>query len=240
MRKIYHFIFAATLLLQTAISFADDNELSILPNVEISTRQFDYVSNDNTVAGDIVTAGLGLSLTYQRFYANIRLENSLSSDNENASGFVGNDSAISFRRSDFTLSTGYALENTFILFAGYKQGKTTIDASTANASSSIELVGRGFFIGAGAGAKIRDWGVLSFSAAYADLDSEYQDAQNPSLNGHASGTSLSVSWKSPLTNNWSYQLALVRHDYAYAGFPRSNLRIQENILSLRLSLAYRF
>jgi len=240
MRYFLQFILLLGLLSLNSASFAKNSDFNILPSISISNRQFDYVSNDNTVAGDIVTGGLGLSLTYQRFYADFKVESNLSSQNENASNLVNIDNAISFKRRDFTLSTGYALENTFILFVGYKRGETTIDSSRAGANNSISLTGKGFFLGAGAGAQIRDWGLLSFSAAYADLNAEYQDNFTPTIQGNASGTSLSLSWKAAVNKNLDYNLALIRHDYAYAGFPRSNFRIQENILSLRFSLAYHF
>jgi len=240
MRYFLQLTLLVSLLGLNAASFAKSDDFNILPSISISNRQFDYVSNDNTIAGDIITGGLGLSLTYQRFYADFKVESNLSSQNENASSLVNVDNAISFKRRDFTFSTGYALENTFILFVGYKSGETTIDSSRDNASSSISLIGKGFFLGAGAGAQIRDWGLLSFSAAYADLNAEYQDSITPTIQGNASGTSLSLSWKAALTQNLDYKLALIRHDYAYSGFPRSNFRVQENILSLRFSLAYHF
>jgi len=214
------------------------DELGIISNISIANRQFDYASNNNEVAGDIVTAGLGLTLTYGRFYADIDAENSITSNNESAIGFSNN--LIDFKRSDFTLSTGYALQENLSLFIGYKQGKTTINARAENNTNTIELLGKGLFFGVGSGTRIKDWGVLSFSAAYASLNATYQDDQTNGITGRADGTSLAVTWQGQLDRHWHYNFALIRHDYFYDGFPLDNFRIREDILSLQAGLAYRF
>lgn len=70
----------------------------------------------------------------------------------------------------------------------------------------------GIFVGGSYGWKLMDTGTLSFSMAYADLDSTYEDNYFPEdgddfkYTGDADGFSFGLNWSQPLTEHVGYYL----------------------------------
>jgi hypothetical protein len=78
----------------------------------------------------------------------------------------------------------------------------------------------GWFLGGSYAWKISDVGTLSFSLAYADLDSTYEDnfgeknfGVDFQFEGDATGLSYGINWSQPLTDRVGYYIDLRRQDY---------------------------
>ncbi|ALG68130.2 hypothetical protein [Beggiatoa leptomitoformis] len=216
--------------------------VSIVPTVFYSYRNFEYsVGGAGGVEGSINSVGLGVTAIYQQFYVDIAGEENPNASEEETNNLLFTNT-VDFDRNDVALSLGYAINDSISTFIGYKYGKSTITArpNSPFAGEEISLTGYGAFIGAGGGWSVRNWGFISFSAAYAQLDSTYRDLTVDVVDGNARGTSLSIKWKAPLTENFFYDFSLIRHDYRYKDFEKIDSDISEQILSLRAGLSYRF
>lgn len=226
-------------LLLTSITAAAQ-ELWIIPNLFVSDRNFEYSVVNGNVSGHISSLGGGLTGIYQRFYIDLSGERNVSVNEESIINSLSN--TIEFERTDMAASIGYAVNNSISTFVGYKYGKSTITELSFSpfAGAKTSLEGKGVFIGAGGGWLVKDWGTFSFSAAYANMIANYNSFSLETTEGYASGTSLGVNWKAPLTNNFYYELSLIRHDYYYEDFDKLDFDISEQIVSLRLGIEYRF
>jgi len=213
----------------------------IIPNFLVSSRTFEYSVVHGNVRGQINSLGGGVTgIVAQRFYIDLSGERNIYTSEESIINGLHN--TIEFERTDIAASIGYAVNDSISTFVGYKYGKSTLTeldfSPFAGAKTSLE--GQGPFIGAGGGWKVKDWGTFSFSAAYAKMATSYNSHTLGTTKGDASGTSLTIKWKAPLTNNLFYDLSLIRHDYYYENFPKLDSDISEQILSLRLGISYRF
>lgn len=217
------------------------DEVFIIPNAFISQRNFQYSVGNGGVSGSIQSLGVGVTGTYQRFYLDIVAEKNLKPSQESTTNLLFTNT-VDFDREDLSASFGYSINESLSAFTGYKYGRTTITARHPSpfAGERISLQGQGAFIGAGGGWQVRDWGFLSFSAAYARLSADYDDLVVHRSHGNATGTSLGLKWKAQLTKQWYYDLAILRHDYYYQHFSRIDTNISEQILSFRLGMGYRF
>ncbi len=198
-----------------------------IPNLSINYRDLSYSAGLTDVSAKMISAGAGLTLTHGQLYLNTAFETDISANSDN----VG----LEFGRDDMALSIGYRLSDTISTFAGYKYGRTQIDLSNNPAGVAVKLTGRGPFIGAGAGWPVAPYGVLFFSAAYANLDARYNESS-----GKATGTSLSLGWRGRINEHWDYKLVLVRHDYYHQDFTDLTIDINEDILSINAGLSYQF
>lgn len=221
-------------LFSIAPCYADS--INFMPNLFASYRDFTYSTGNTDVGANLYSVGVGLTATYRRFYMDISYETNPSSGKEHQEN-----NTVYFERRDVATSVGYAVNDSISIFGGYKYGQTRLVSppSAIAAGTEVSLEGRGFYIGAGAGWQIEHWGFLSFSAAYANLKANYEDLTFLSEEGNASGTSLSIKWKGSLSENLSYDVSLIRHDYYYEDFETID-NISEQILSWRAGLAYRF
>lgn len=225
-------------LLFIRTSIAQENW--IIPNFFISSRNFEYSVVNGNVHGHINSLGIGVTGIYQRFYIDLSGERNLSVNEESIINGLSN--TIEFERTDFAASIGYAVNKSISTFMGYKYGKSTLIelAFSPFAGGKTSLEGKGFFIGAGGGWAVKDWGTFSFSAAYARMVATYDSFNNDTTEGDADGTSLGIKWKAPLTKNLYYDLSLKRHDYYYEDFPKFASDISEQIFSVQAGLSYRF
>lgn len=215
-----------------------------VPHAHLASRHFEYTAGSGNIKGEIYSLGIGATVIYQRYYLDFGMERNLEPGQETSSAQLFPESVtelVEFDREDTTLAVGYGVSDLTSVFAGFKQGKTTITATGDSpfAGNSISLSGTGPFIGAGAGWKVRDWGIASFSAAYASLDAEYESPVE-TQEARASGTSLGVNWRGMVGKSWEYRIAMTRHDYDYNSFENGDGEISENILSYSIGVAYRF
>lgn len=186
-------------------------------------RSLNYSAGSTELKGDVLSAGLGLTAIYGRFYSSLSAERDIYAHSKTAE--------VNFNRSDAALSVGYGIGDNISLFIGYKQGVTKLNTT--------QLKAKGLFVGAGAGLPTR-FGVFSFSAAYADLGADYRDNKLYAYSGNARGTSLSAAWHGKLSESLGYGLSLVRHEYYYQHFSTLPFNVNENILSIHASLQYHF
>ncbi len=202
-----------------------------IPELSVNHRNLSYSAGLTNVSAQLTSADFGMTLTHGRLYLDTSFETDISSSSETA--------GLAFGRKDATFSLGYGLSDSISAFAGYKYGNTRIELSS-DPSVAIRLTGKGPFIGAGAGWQIPQRGLLFFSAAYARLDTRYQDNSVDDSSGKASGTSLSLGWRGRLTERWNYELMLIRHDYYHENFSSLSLNINENIVSFNAGFSYMF
>lgn len=216
-------------------------EVFIIPNFFISSRNFEYSVGEGGVDGNITSLGLGVTATYQRVYLDLSGERNITASEESTTNLEQTET-VEFDRTDFALSVGYAVNDSVSAFAGYKYGKSTITAVEPSpfAGGKISLEEQGGFVGGGGRWAISDWGFLSFSAAYARMISTYEDLALLMDRGDASGTSLGVQWKGAITKRLYYDLSLTRHDYYHENFEEFTLDISEQLFSIRAGLSYRF
>ncbi len=222
------------------ISVCSAQQLLIIPHAFFSTRNFEYSVPNGNVSGHISSLGGGITGIYQHFYIDLAGERNLTTNEESIIDGLSN--TIKFERTDFAASMGYAVNESISTFLGYKYGKSTLTelfpSPFAGAKTSLE--GNGWFIGAGGGWAVKNWGTFSFSAAYVKMIADYNSFALGSTQGEASGTSLGIKWKAPIIDRFYYDLSLIRHDYYYEDFPKIDFDISEQILSFRLGLSYRF
>jgi len=224
-----------------SITVYASEDLELISSVALSTRQFAYAVYNGGVDGQIQSLGLGISGVYRRFYVDLSGERNIEASEESTDNLLETD-RVNFERTDITTAAGYALTDAISIFAGYKYGQSTITALFPSpfSGAKITLSGKGPFIGAGGRWPVENWGFLSFSAAYANMEANYQDLSYGTAKGDASGTSLSVQWKGVLTSDFYYDFTLIRHDYYYQDFDKFSWDISEQILSYRVALSYRF
>ena len=218
--------------------FAQD--IIIIPNTFVSYRDFEYSVANGGVDGTIKSVGLGITGIYDRFYINLSGERTPSASEEATKNLFS--PKVDFERTDFAASFGYAVTDSISTFLGYKYGKTTIAelSSSSFAGLKTSLEGKGLYAGIGGGWQVKEWGTFSFSAAYALMDATYRDLFFDIAQGDASGTSLGIKWKAPLTEKLFYDVSLMQHNYYYKNFDKSESDISEQILSIRLGLSYQF
>ncbi|MDM8546471.1 hypothetical protein QUF61_08245 [Candidatus Venteria ishoeyi] len=184
------------------------------------------------ITGDVLSAGASLTLIRERFYLDFAGENSIDNLQRNTQ--------IAFDRQDISVTLGYGIYDNVSLFTGFKQGKTKIYSQSGVPDNIINLQEYGPYIGAGAGWRASENNIFSFTVAYADMQSKYQDATINSARGDVSGTSLAIAWRWNMNKHLFSQLSMVRHDYFYENFDQINFDIHEKLLSIRASLAYQF
>ena len=113
-----------------------------------------------------------------------------------------------------------------------------------------EYTERGPFAGLRYGWQIRDAGMLSASAAFAHMQGNYHDnldvpaTPNFNYNGSSSGTSLGLTWTSPLNDNSSYFIDLRRQEYrmdgdnSYRTSANKHVQTDETMTGLTIGLNY--
>lgn len=236
MKPIFLFTLIYLVLAPLPNVYAESNQITFIPKIFISYRDFEYTTGNASLSGDWFSLGVGLTSSYRRFYLDINAEMNPTTNEEYDDDLFAITDTVEYDRSDMALSLGYAINESISTFVGYKYGKTIISIP----EGEISLKGQGMFFGAGGRFAVRDWGYLSFSAAYAYMEATYKDLTVARDNGDASGTSLVLQWQAPLTQRITYNFSIRRHDYDYENFNYREGSITEQIVSIRLGIAYRF
>jgi hypothetical protein len=185
-----------------------------------STFQFDEKIDQKLIFQTLsLTAGFG-SGPYNFL---INYSSSLDSAEVSEEDFIG-----SADRSDIDLVMVRQFGKSFNIFAGYKTGETTLesfnreeldDGGAESRAESFEQEGP--FLGFSANWAIEDAGRLSFSIAYADLNSTNRfvsdgDGADPdeapefdditgTTQGKTTGLSYNLAWTMPLKGNWLFR-----------------------------------
>ncbi len=234
--KLSYFAILIVTVIATVETCIAQEEILIIPSIFTSLRDFEYSIYNGNVEGDIRSLGGGITGIYKRFYISLSGERNIATNEKSIINGLSN--TIEFERTDFATSIGYAVNDSISTFMGYKYGSSTLTELTL-AGGKTTLEGKGLFIGAGGGWGVGDWGTFSFSAAYAKMIANYKSYDIGTTEGDASGTSLGVEWKAPITKNLYYNLSLIRHDYYYENFLKIDFDISEQILSFKIGLSYR-
>lgn len=219
----------------------DSAALHWVPSLSASLRNIDYTAGQTGVSGQVFSLGAGMTALWGRYYLDLSGERTLRPSEETTKRLI--DEKIELEREDLRFTLGYSVNEHIRVFAGYKYGRTRIAAlpTSTLAGHSISLSGNGLFIGAGGGWRVGEKGLLSFSAAYADLRARYQQVPlMPPDYGQASGISLGVGWRALLADNWYYDVYLNLHQYEYDAFAQFGADISERILSIGAGLSYQF
>lgn len=233
-----YFLLTITSLLYIQTAIAD--EYTLIPNLSASVKNFEYSVLNGNVKGEINSLGAGITGIYKNFYFDLNGERSQTANEESLINGLSN--TIAFKRTDFTASIGYAINQSISVFTGYKYGNSTLTelphSPYVGAKTSLE--GKGIFIGAGGGWAIKNWGHFSFSAAFAKMIANYKSFNFGTTEGDANGTSLAIKWQAPITDHLSYDLSIKRHDYYYENFDQINIDVSEQILSFKVGVSYKF
>jgi hypothetical protein len=165
-----------------------------------------------------------------------------------------------FDRQDYFVSLGYAITDKLSAFVGYKGSEQSVDLPTSfglkdehnndlvgfdSLSSNFDYEAKGPFVGVAYGWRLAE-GVLSFNFAYAYLEATYnskytlrmeggstQYFEFDAINHDATGTTLGMKWRAPITNNLSYSATL-------SGYQYNCDVVKETIISLQAGLMYNF
>jgi len=219
---------------------AQAEQFLFIPTVYIASKNFDYSVNNGGVDGQLTSLGVQFTGVYDKFYVSLSAEENPATTEQSTKNLLFN--KVNIDRTDFALSLGYEVNPFIRIFTGYKYGKTTLTelpfSPYPHAKTSLE--GKGIFIGAGGSWKVKDWGFVSFSAAYAQLNATYESPLVESVDGESSGTSLTLGWKAPITSKLAYEILVTRHDYYYEDFAQFETELSEQFLSVRFGLSYVF
>ena len=247
---IYPLFFASAEAAQTIRKFAG-------LEFGYSTFQFDE-KIDQTLVFPTVSLTAGFGSGPYNFLMNYSA--SLDSAEVSEEEFVG-----SADRNDIDLVMVRQLGKSFNIFAGYKIGETTLESFNreeldgSGAESRTESFKQeGPFLGVSANWVIEDAGRLSFSIAYADLNSTNQfvsdgDGADPgeapefdditgTTKGKTVGLSYNLAWTLPLKGNWLYRSKLkvnrYKQDIEFQGVSFND--INESSTSLLMGLIHVF
>lgn len=221
-----------------------------------STFQFDEKIDQTLVFPTAsLTAGFG-SGPYNFL---VSYSASLDSAEVSEEEFVG-----SADRTDFDIVIVRQFSKTFSVFGGYKRGETTLDSfnregiGSGAAFRTERFEQEGPFLGVSANWLLDGAGRLSFSLAYADLDSTNQfvsdgDGADPgelpefdditgTTNGKTTGLSYNLSWTLPLKGNWLFRSKLkinrYKQDIEFQGMTFNN--ISESSTALMMGVIHVF
>lgn len=171
-------------------------------------------------------------------------------------------------RRDYALALGYGFENGLSFSVGYKYGKTDItkystsvqreNGFTSSYNADYHFEAEGPFLGLGYGLNLGT-GTLSLSGAVAFLDGKTNDSSNGYYDTHlkttpsATGLSLSLAWKAPITKQFTYGISLDMYQYDfdeqnwYQSTPSkvaimdfNPLKVTEESVGVKASLSYSF
>lgn len=145
--------------------------------------------------------------------------------------FPGNDGRRSeYDRVDFNFTAGFNNGKGWNLFGGYKYGRWDLESLEFNflfQNKDQQFVEDGLFLGGSYTQDFGDIGALTFSMAYASLDSEFSESKVPSeplpnadltlgelgFSGTATGLSYGLQWSAGIAENWAYTIGLKFQDY---------------------------
>lgn len=206
-----------------------------------------------TAAATFITYAIGGALTFDRFMVDLTYKGSASGTQDylNGSDICSNNVEDScgvtynndgdFEHSEFAATLGYQL-GSFVLFAGYQTGDTTLNhkfkliADDNNlwgynpgddvtqdlfgvevAEQDVDNETAGFFVGAGYGFPVGESGSISLSAGYSvfdvDLTEKWRDYDySQSSSGDGAGISLAATYNYHLTNG---NRVYVKFDYQF-------------------------
>ena len=169
-------------------------------------------------------------------------------------------------REDSSILIGYRVDKRINLFAGYMQGQTVINPSPfTSPESQINLTqdqlnnGQpeyqqdydedGLFAGILYLLPVQQYGSISFSLAYAQMDGQYKDNhfETPfNFQGDSTGISYGMTWASGLTDQITYFIDFRFQAYEMKGvdktgnFPDKTVTTEEEMTSLSAGLQWRF
>lgn len=221
---------------------------------------FDFFAHDKLQFSGLIW-GVGGTIAYEKFFgdfyyqstANITAYSAIDQQLTNSNGirYDQNLGDVDAQHSDWAISLGYAINDQWSVFAGYKSGNTEWDQTfkqnfpppdpslIANGQLNAEFAQDGPFIGTSYSFLIGP-GALTFKAAYAYLDGTYKWNANATvyddppydqisqwkLDGNSNAYSLGVSWTQLMANNLGFSLGANYHNYKFDMSGTSTVRAQ--------------
>jgi len=190
--------------------------------------------------------------------------------------------ASDFDRNEYSLAFGYSLSPKWVLFTGYRKATTDFDdsysykteqtysdgassISRARGESSISFDQDGFFLGSTYAYSFREHAIITFSAAVAALEGEYDSRGNivfgttnldPSgsasperystqetgydQKGDTVGLNLGVKWRGRIAESVGYSLGLDGYSYDFKAKTADAPDLSETVLRFMAGLSYQF
>lgn len=251
-------------------------------NGEIQTGPwvFDFFNHDKLQFSGVLW-GIGTTVAAGQFFGDLYYQSTLndvaSSETEQQSpDFNTRFGDVNAQHSDWAISLGYMITDQWSVFAGYKSGNTEWDQvrqrnflpPESGLAQSSKINGQfdqnGPFVGTSYSFLIGP-GALTFKAAYAYLDGNYEDSLlvgYPSppqsigykLDGNSNAYSIGISWTQPLANNMGLSLGANYQRYKFemsgggsetingvaTGLTVNGVPMTEELLTITASLTYTF
>jgi len=168
-------------------------------------------------------------------------------------------------REDYSITLGYQVTDSFIVFGGYRSGQTSYDTlvkttilplnggitndTKPDRSASYNFKASGPFLGLSYNAPVLQYGQLGFNIAYAQLDGEY-NPPGQKITNETSGLTYGITWRGKLYKNLSYGLSLDKYDYEFSelkdsrptseGVGNQTLSVKDEIMTFKFTLSYVF
>lgn len=178
-----------------------------------------------------------------------------------------------FERKESSLSFGYALSDQWVLFTGYRMAETSFadsisfDDKGTNARTrareerNISFAQDGFFLGSTYVYSFQEYSAITFSAAVAVLEGEYDSRghvireqtgsvdSRPQITseetgfdqkGDTVGLNLGVTWKGRMAEKIGYSVGVDGYSYDFEAKTPDVPDISETVLRLSAGLSYQF
>jgi len=236
--------------------------------------------------------GAGATLFVGRFFLDFYVQKALSGSDRasNPLDFEGEDFAFTLNtvvdseleRDEYSVSIGYALGRQWALFGGYRKSTTSFSddlafdeklpgvAVTGSGKREVDFKQDGLFFGGVYVLPIGNYSGLSFSAALANFDGEYDSRGDLTMNilaegedvpdkntyptgilfdGDTLGLNLGVSWRGRVVENLNYTLGIDGYSYDFDAKKVQKLTdgtssvaadLSESVLRFSAGLSYQF
>jgi hypothetical protein len=237
-----------------------------------NARRFGPIS-ERSINDIMPFVGGGTTLLVNRFYLDLYVQKAFSGDDQYTQAFLNpNNPLLAFEqqvdndwdREEYSLSLGYALTDSFSVYAGYRRSDTEFDeeavVTTFNRFGvpttfpqpiprTLDYEQDGPFVGSSYGWRIGEAGTLAFNLAIAFVDGDVQQDTGPGtvlgFSGNTVGTTLGLSWSAPLPvlESFKYNIGIDGYQYNFEGEDTEQLDVadfQETIVRGSAGVSYLF
>ena len=216
--------------------------------------------------------GGGATLFVNRFFVDVYAQRAFSGDDETTMDFLLLEEPSvarqtldeEWKREEYSVSFGYAITDSFSLFAGYRLSDTEFDELGVDkefALNSVEPIGifsfftkldtenDGPFVGGRYNVRIGDIGTLGLNLGVALVESEFtqsfpneEGAPSATLFGDTVGTTLGLSWTAPFLGfeGFNYTVGLDGYQYAFEADEEKRPDASETVIRASAGVSYLF
>jgi len=243
------------LILLLLSSYVGAEEVYFIPRLEVGFTNYSLsfngtfplptgISNQsNKFTGTSFFSRIGFSISYNNLFIDISKSDFESLSDVQLIPELNLVEKWTGERQESNIALGYRFFETGSFFVGYRSSE--ISASGA-INSSLKYVSNGPFVGMNYGIPIEDTGLLAFNAAYAFLDTDFDESifgfTIPTATGDGEGIKYGISYQGFLTEDMGYSLAVDR--YRYKNRVRNNVGVDSKMIEkesiLKVGLTYIF